>query len=44
LIAGQAVDAKREALSALEIAPSFEAAQELLLKIVEQQPSPRGGA
>jgi hypothetical protein len=38
------VDAKREALSALEIAPSFEAAQELLLKIVEQQPSPRGGA
>jgi tetratricopeptide (TPR) repeat protein len=44
LMAGQAVDAKREALSALEIAPSFEAAQELLLKIVEQQPSPRGGA
>lgn len=44
LVAGQAAEAKREALSALEIAPSFEAAQELLLKIVEQQAAPRGGA
>ena len=34
LMAGQPADAKREALSALEIAPSFEPAQELLLKIV----------
>ena len=34
LMGGQTAEAKREALSALEIAPSFEAAQELLLKIV----------
>jgi hypothetical protein len=32
--AGQLGDAKREALAALEIAPSFERAQDLLLKIV----------
>ena len=44
LLAGQLADAKRETLAALEIAPSFERAQELLLKIVEQQAAPRGGA
>ena len=36
LLAGMAVDAKTEALAALEIAPSFERAQELLLKAVEK--------
>jgi tetratricopeptide (TPR) repeat protein len=35
LAAGQREDAKRETLSALEIAPAFERAQDLLLKIVE---------
>jgi tetratricopeptide (TPR) repeat protein len=45
LMAGQTADAKREALSALEIAPSYEPAQELLLKIVDQTAAPpRGGA
>jgi tetratricopeptide (TPR) repeat protein len=44
LMGGQTADAKRETLSALEIAPSFEAAQELLLKIIDQQAAPRGGA
>jgi cellulose synthase operon protein C len=34
LLAGQKADAKREALAALEIAPSFERAQELLLNAV----------
>jgi tetratricopeptide (TPR) repeat protein len=34
-LAGKSDDAKREALLALEIAPTFERAQELLLKIVE---------
>jgi len=34
---GQAADAKREVLAALEIAPSYEAAQELLLKVVSAQ-------
>ena len=43
LMAGQAAEAKREALAALEIAPSFEPAQDLLLKIVDQQATPRGG-
>jgi tetratricopeptide (TPR) repeat protein len=33
--AGQAADAKKEILAALEIAPSFERAQDLLLKVVE---------
>ena len=32
---GQRDDAKREALAALEIAPTFERAQDLLLKLVE---------
>jgi tetratricopeptide (TPR) repeat protein len=35
LLAGRRDDAKREALAALEIAPSFERAQELLLKVVD---------
>ena len=34
LLANRAADAKREALAALEIAPSFERAQELLLNSV----------
>ena len=40
-IAGDAVEAKKQALAALEIAPAFERAQDLLLKIVG---SPGGGA
>ena len=44
LLAGQRVEAKREALAALEIAPSFERAQELLLNAVGGQSSaPHGG-
>jgi cellulose synthase operon protein C len=35
LAAGRAPDAKREALAALEIAPSFERAQDLLLKAID---------
>ena len=42
-MAGQLADAKRQALAALEIAPSFERAQDLLLKIVEAQPRAPGG-
>ena len=42
LLAGQFGDAKRETLAALEIAPSFERAQDLLLRIVNAQPA--GGA
>ena len=38
LLAGQPDAAKREALSALEIAPTYERAQELLLRAVEEQP------
>jgi tetratricopeptide (TPR) repeat protein len=34
-LAGRTIDAKREALAALEIAPTFERAQDLLLKTVE---------
>ena len=37
LLAGQPEEAKREALAALEIAPTYERAQELLLKIMEGQ-------
>jgi tetratricopeptide (TPR) repeat protein len=44
LLAGQFGDAKREALAALEIAPAFERAQDLLLKIINAQPAPAGGA
>ena len=36
LLAGRAADAKKEALAALEIAPTFERAQELLLKAVDK--------
>jgi tetratricopeptide (TPR) repeat protein len=35
LLAGRLADAKKEALAALEIAPSYERAQDLLLKAVE---------
>jgi tetratricopeptide (TPR) repeat protein len=35
LLAGRPADAKREALAALEIAPSYERAQELLLKVID---------
>ena len=35
LLAGRQAEAKREALAALEIAPSFERAQDLLLKVVD---------
>ena len=35
LLAGRPADAKREALAALEIAPSFERAQDLLLKAID---------
>jgi tetratricopeptide (TPR) repeat protein len=35
LLAGRAADAKKEALSALEIAPMFDRAQDLLLRAVE---------
>ena len=34
LLGGQSADAKKETLAALEVAPSFEPAQDLLLKIV----------
>ncbi|HEY6361034.1 MAG TPA: tetratricopeptide repeat protein, partial [Vicinamibacterales bacterium] len=40
---GQVDEAKRQVLAALEIAPSFERAQDLLLKIVDSQAGPRGG-
>ncbi len=40
LMAGRSADAKREALAALEIAPSFERAQELLLKSIEGKGQP----
>jgi tetratricopeptide (TPR) repeat protein len=36
LLAGRTADAKKEALAALEIAPTFDRAQELLLKVVER--------
>ena len=41
LAAGAKADAKREALAALEIAPSFDRAQELLLKAIESGSEPR---
>ena len=40
LLAGMQAEAKREALAALEIAPSFERAQELLLNAVEARQQP----
>ncbi len=36
-MAGQPAEAKRSTLEALEIAPSYERAQDLLLKITEGQ-------
>jgi tetratricopeptide (TPR) repeat protein len=38
MLNGELPDAKKQALYALEIAPSFEKAQELLLKLVDGQP------
>jgi cellulose synthase operon protein C len=38
LVAGDRGEAKKQAIAALEIAPSFERAQDLLLKIVDAQP------
>ena len=40
LLAGRAADAKREALAALEIAPSFERAQDILLKAIDGGQAP----
>ena len=42
LLASQFGEAKREALAALEIAPSFERAQDLLLSVVTAQPAGGG--
>jgi tetratricopeptide (TPR) repeat protein len=42
LMTAQYGDAKRETLAALEIAPSFERAQDLLLRIVNAQPAGSG--
>jgi len=39
VLAGQLGDARSEALAALEIAPSFERAQDLLLEIIAAQPA-----
>jgi tetratricopeptide (TPR) repeat protein len=39
LAKGLAADAKREALAALEIAPTFERAQDLLLKAIQSEPA-----
>jgi Flp pilus assembly protein TadD len=41
LLAGRRSDAKREALAALEIAPSFERAQDLLLRSIDGPAPPR---
>jgi hypothetical protein len=38
ILAGQLVEARRETLAALEIAPSFERAQDLLLQIIDAAP------
>ncbi len=43
LLAGRPADAKKEALAALEIAPSFERAQELLLKAIDGGQEPAAG-
>jgi tetratricopeptide (TPR) repeat protein len=42
LLAGRAAEAKKEALAALEIAPTFERAQELLLKAIQSTPDAAG--
>jgi tetratricopeptide (TPR) repeat protein len=39
LLAGQPAEAKKEALAALEIAPTFDRAQDLLLKTIKAQPA-----
>ena len=41
LLQGKAADAKREALAALELAPTYERAQELLLKSIQSAPGER---
>ncbi len=41
LLAGQPADAKKEALAALEIAPTFDRAQDLLLRAI-QSTQPNG--
>ena len=41
LLAGQRDEAKRQALAALEIAPTYERAQELLLRVVEGGANPQ---
>lgn len=41
LVTGQLAEARKQTLAALEIAPSFERAQDLLLKIVEASPGER---
>ena len=43
LLGGKPADAKREALAALEIAPSFERAQDLLLKSIDGKGAPEAG-
>ena len=40
LEAGDFDAARREVLNALEMAPTYERAQELLLKVIEERPSP----
>lgn len=43
LLAGRAAEAKQEALAALEIAPTFERAQELLLNSIQSSPDAAKG-
>ena len=38
LEAGRFADAKQQTLNALELAPTYERAQELLLDVIERQP------
>ena len=38
---GRPADAKTQTLAALEIAPSFERAQDLLLRLVDGDPPPK---
>jgi tetratricopeptide (TPR) repeat protein len=44
LMASRFTDARRETLASLEIAPSFERAQDLLLRIIDAQPAGAGTA
>jgi Tfp pilus assembly protein PilF len=37
MLAGRPADAKKETLAALEVAPSYERAQDLLLKLLERR-------